>query len=424
MIQTQNPVTPPNPHKAITTGLSGNEMFCLALKGYSPGNIVVGNSVFSLGFFGSLGSGMKTILGGEITQITSLVQEGRELSYSRMLAEANKLGGAGITGVSSDIVFHQGNVEFLSIGSCVHKPNEVLEKRFSSSSDGQELYCQLDAGFQPLKFVFGNVAYSMGLGGGLSGFIRSFARGEVTEYSEIFSTTRHLALERISAEAKEAGANAVLGIETSIRPMGGFQEMLMIGTAAKHPALASFASHPVTSDLTNQELWNVVHMGYMPIRLVMGVSVYSIGIAGGIISAFQSLGRGELNMVSSLLYEARENAIEQMHKEARSYGADDVLGIRTYVYQIGGGLVEFFAIGTAVRKIEGITTLTPSLPPQAVIVDQDTFVNEVDGAGFVQNLNSSRDRSQAIKQAPALIVILIVISMIMMQVFLRGFFHH
>ena len=39
----------------VTTGLSGNEIFCLAQKGYVPGNIVVGNSVHSLGLFGILG---------------------------------------------------------------------------------------------------------------------------------------------------------------------------------------------------------------------------------------------------------------------------------------------------------------------------------------------------------------------------------
>ena len=37
---------------SIMTGLSGNEMYCLHLKGLSPGELVVGNSVYSLGFVG------------------------------------------------------------------------------------------------------------------------------------------------------------------------------------------------------------------------------------------------------------------------------------------------------------------------------------------------------------------------------------
>ena len=41
----------------MLTGLSGNEIYCLAQKGWVPGNIVVGNSVHSLGFVRSVGSG-------------------------------------------------------------------------------------------------------------------------------------------------------------------------------------------------------------------------------------------------------------------------------------------------------------------------------------------------------------------------------
>jgi hypothetical protein len=43
---------------AIMSGLSGNEMYCLDLKGMSAGELVIGNSVHSLGFLGSIGAGM------------------------------------------------------------------------------------------------------------------------------------------------------------------------------------------------------------------------------------------------------------------------------------------------------------------------------------------------------------------------------
>ena len=45
---------------AKVTGLSGNEIYCLALKQYSAGELVVGNSVNSMGFLGSLGAGSPT----------------------------------------------------------------------------------------------------------------------------------------------------------------------------------------------------------------------------------------------------------------------------------------------------------------------------------------------------------------------------
>jgi serine/threonine-protein kinase len=36
----------------------------------------------------------------------------------------------------------------------------------------------------------------------------------------------------------------------------------------------------VTSDLTNEEMWNLVHMGYLPLKLVLGTAVYSLGVVG------------------------------------------------------------------------------------------------------------------------------------------------
>ncbi len=227
------------------------------------------------------------------------------------------------------------------------------------------------------------------MSGGILGALKRLARGEVREYSEIFNTTRHLALQRITAEARAARANAVLGIETSIIPFGGMQEMVMIGTASRHPGLpAEYATEPITSDLTNQEMWNVIHMGWMPIRLVLGVSVYSLGLAGGISSMLKGFVRGEIAELTSLVYEARENAIAHVRRDAEAAGADDVVGIKTYIYDLGGGLIEFMALGTAVKRMPGFATVSEQLPPQAIMMDKDTFFNAAEkGLGTDTNLN-------------------------------------
>src|SRR5579862_3026611 len=99
---------------AVLTGLSGNEMFCLNLKGFKPGDLVVGNSVYSMGVLGGLGAGLQSVFGGEVSQITQIIHEGRQQSYQRMVAEAEQRGGAGITGVTSELTHFHGNIEFLS----------------------------------------------------------------------------------------------------------------------------------------------------------------------------------------------------------------------------------------------------------------------------------------------------------------------
>ena len=361
---------------AIMTGLSGNEMYCLALKNIGAGELVVGNSVHSLGFLGGIGAGFQNMFGGEVTQITGIIHEGRQQSFKKMLAEAMQHGANGITGVTSELRQFQSNVEFLSVASCVHGEGiRGHEGLFSTSGDGQELYCQIDAGYEPIQFVFGNVAYSTGIGGGLLGGLKSMGRGEIKEFSDIFNHTRHLALQRVVDGALAVGANAVVGIETRIMPFKGVHEMVMMGTASKHSGLPSdYSRQPITSDLTCQEMWNLTNMGYMPLKLVLGTAVYSLGVIGGLKSMFKSFVRGEISDLTTLVYDAREHAIGLLKAEAELIGADDVVGIKTHIHELGN-LIEFMAVGTAVKRVQGLKTVTDTLPPQAIIQDKDTWVN-------------------------------------------------
>lgn len=351
-------------------------MYCLGLKGFRPGELVIGNSVHSLGFLGGIGAGFQTVFGGEVQQVTDIISEGRHEAQARLEAEAVKHGAQAITGVTSELRTMQGNTEFLSVGSCAH--SDTAGKLASTSGGGQQFYCMLDAGYTPRRMVMGNVAYSVGVAGGLMGALKSMARGEIREFSDIFNQTRHVALLRIAKEAREAGANAVIGIETRIMPFKGVHEMLMLGTAASHPALPpSATSLPVTSDLTAEEMWNLAALGYMPLKLVLGTAVYALGIVGGVKAMFKSFSRGEITDLTSLIYDAREHAIGLVRKEAEEIGADDVVGLKTHIHEIGN-LIEFMAIGTAVKKIPGGKPLSDTLPAQAIIQDRDTWITESD----------------------------------------------
>src|SRR5947209_13164900 len=134
----KKPPVPAFAHNRVT-GLSGNEIYCLKKIGMRPGNLCVGNSVFSLGVMRSLSSGLKILSGGEIPEITKLIHEGRANAFARMLAEAKRHGGLGITGASSELVNHGSNIEFLSIGSAIHREESENEQiAFSSSASAQE----------------------------------------------------------------------------------------------------------------------------------------------------------------------------------------------------------------------------------------------------------------------------------------------
>jgi uncharacterized protein YbjQ (UPF0145 family) len=356
--------------KVIITGLSGNEMFCLAQKGLTPGNVLIGNSVHSLGLLGSLSSGLRNFAGGESQDITQIISHGREVSLKRLEHEAKTHGADGVTGVASSLRHFQGNIEFLATGSGVHDDKKQY-KFFTSSFDGLELFSQIDAGYVPLKYVFGNIAYSVGVGRGIIGALKSMVRGEIREYSDVFNKTRHTALDRLVSEARKAQANVVTGIEIDVLDFNGFHEMLMTGTASHHNLLP--ANKVATSDLACEELWNITSLGYEPVKLVLGTAVYSLGIVGGITSAFKAFVKGEISELTNMIYEAREHAIDLIEKEAESVGADMVIGTNITVNDLGGGLIEFMAVGTAIRKNPNMKTVSPYLPAQAIITEKSSM---------------------------------------------------
>jgi len=356
------------------TGLSGNEIYCMHLKGFTPGGILIGNSVQSMGFLGSLGSAFRGAIGGEIPAVTEMIHAGREAAFERMADEAAREGVHGVVGVTSELRGLAGNSEFLFVGSGV--VGRSATKMFTSAGDAQELYCHMDAGYQPIHFAFGNIAYSVGVVGGITGTLKTMIRGEIKEFSDIFNATRHHALERIVAQAKKAGANAVVGVRTNVMRLSGMHEMYMTGTAAIHPSLpAECYTSPVTSDLTGEELWSMTSLGYAPVKLLISTSVYSLGAIGGLKSMFKGFIKGEISDLTTLIYDARENVFDRLKADASAVGAEEVIGTKTYIVELGSGLIEVVAIGTAVRKLPNFSVTTPALPCQAIIRDKDTWLS-------------------------------------------------
>jgi len=75
------------------------------------------------------------------------------------------------------------------------------------------------------------------------------------------------------------------------------------------------------------------------------------------------------------VYDAREEVFNRLNREAQAIGAESVVGIKTYVIELGANLIEIFAVGTAIQKVTGITTASEALPAQAIIRDRDTWID-------------------------------------------------
>ena len=125
-----------------------------------------------------------------------------------------------------------------------------------------------------------------------------------------------------------------------------------------------------TSDLTINEFLLITEAGFDPLGLVVGSSIYHVGIQ--VPNAMRNM---EMTVLTGAMYHARELAMTRMEEEADALGADGVVGVRLDVgrYEWGNQMAEFIAIGTAVKHRDGVLHRAPSGRP---------FTSDLSGQGF------------------------------------------
>ncbi len=103
-----------------------------------------------------------------------------------------------------------------------------------------------------------------------------------------------------------------------------------------------------TSDLSVNELLTSRSVNFEPVSQVFGSSIYNMAYQVGQWSYSSS---GEITMFSQALYHARSLALGRLLQEATALGAHGVIGVRLEhkEYEWGANLLEFSALGTAVR---------------------------------------------------------------------------
>jgi len=87
---------------------------------------------------------------------------------------------------------------------------------------------------EALGVVQGHTVFAIWLGKDLSAIVRLILGGELTEYTEMMGSARSIAAERMTAQAAEMGADAVINVRymtTSV--IGSAAELLVYGTAVK-----------------------------------------------------------------------------------------------------------------------------------------------------------------------------------------------
>lgn len=82
--------------------------------------------------------------------------------------------------------------------------------------------------------------------------------------------------------------------------------------------------------------------------IVRGITVRSRSIVGNIGAGFQTLFGGNITLFETLCERAREQSFERMVEHAEQMGANAIIGMRYDATEIGGGITEVLAYGTAV----------------------------------------------------------------------------
>jgi uncharacterized protein YbjQ (UPF0145 family) len=101
---------------------------------------------------------------------------------------------------------------------------------------------------------------------------------------------------------------------------------------------------PITTALEFSEFRVQQNLG-----MVYGLIVRSMGLGRGILAFFKALAGGEVGQYTRLVEDSRRHALDRMIENARMLGADGIVSMRFDSSEMGQGLTEIVAYGTAVR---------------------------------------------------------------------------
>jgi uncharacterized protein YbjQ (UPF0145 family) len=131
-----------------------------------------------------------------------------------------------------------------------------------------------------------------------------------------------------------------------------------------------------TTDFSVDEFLLVQSLGFEPLGMVVGSSVYHVGYQRGYWN--QNM---EMQVLTSAMYNARELAMSRMEAEAEALGASGVVGVRLDIRFLAWGehVGEFIAVGTAVRQKDGQDWRADGGVP---------FTSDLSGQAFYKLLNA------------------------------------
>jgi uncharacterized protein YbjQ (UPF0145 family) len=221
----------------FTSDLSVNEFLLVKQAGFDPLGLVVGSSIYHIGYQQSNWSQNQ-----EMVVLSQAMYHARELAMTRMEEEADQLGADGIVGVRLDVGRYEWGehlAEFIAIGTAVkHREGQLHRapngRPFTSDLSGQDFWTLLSSGYRPVGLVMGSCVYHVAHQG-LRGMFKQMGQNmEMPNFTQALYDARELAMERMQVEAEQAQAEGIVGVQLHERSHGWGShviEFFAVGTA-------------------------------------------------------------------------------------------------------------------------------------------------------------------------------------------------
>jgi uncharacterized protein YbjQ (UPF0145 family) len=226
-----------NKRGLFTSDLSVAEFLLVKEAGFDPLGLVVGSSIFHIGFQQSSWK-----VSEEMRVLSEAMYSARELAMTRMEEEADQLGADGIVGVRLEVgryEWGQDMAEFIAIGTAIRHRDGDLHRApngrpFTSDLSGQDFWTLLRTGHRPVGLVMGSCVYHVAHRGMLQSFKQMGKNVELPNFTQALYDARELAMERMQAEAETLQAEGIVGVQLNERNHGWGShviEFFAIGTA-------------------------------------------------------------------------------------------------------------------------------------------------------------------------------------------------
>ncbi len=208
------------PGAVFTSDLSVSEYALLGEAGFEPLGFVVGSSIYHVGL--QVGRWSQN---AELDTLTQAMYNARELAMARMRAEADHLGADGVVGVTLRMQMYawgQEVLEFVATGTAVkalagqgaHRAPDG--RAFTSDLSAQDFFRLLAAGAVPVAFVLGTCVYHIAHQSIMQSLRQTGRNQEMIQFTQGVYEARELALVRMQAEATQAQASGIVGVDVAV----------------------------------------------------------------------------------------------------------------------------------------------------------------------------------------------------------------